>query len=249
MEAMALGPAQVHPEEHLGPVGRLGATGSGADHQEGAPLVVFAAEEEGRALSIEVGLERFGIAGQLGFELRVGRVLEEVDQLVERGGPGFELAPGVDLGPQPVRFTEDLLGRPAVVPEAWSEGQLIEFGEPCFLDAEVKDAPTSTGSAPSRPAARQLPLAAALDILEEDRTELDDPQGGLAPGDNGVHAGTVAVVRADAAVAVAVQRCGVAACPAVSLAGDQINERRFLGLLHGLPLSWAGKGFGTATGR
>src|ERR1035437_6602576 len=99
---------------------------------------------------------------------------------------------------------------------------------------------------------RQVPdrsgfhLAATLDILEEDRTELDDPQGGLAPGDDGVHAGTVAVVRADAAVAVAIQRRSVAACPAVSLAGDQINKRLFLGPLPGLPLSWAGEGCGAA---
>jgi hypothetical protein len=98
VEAMALGPAQVHPEEHLGPVGRLGATGPGADHQQGAPLVIFPAEEEGCSLPVEVRLERLGITGQLGLELGVGRVLEEVDQLVERGRPGFELAPGVDLG-------------------------------------------------------------------------------------------------------------------------------------------------------
>ncbi len=43
-------------------------------------------------------------------------------------------------------------------------------------------------------------------ILEQDRPELDQPQGCLAPGDDGVHAGAVAVVGADAAVAVTVER-------------------------------------------
>ena len=52
-------------------------------------------------------------------------------------------------------------------------------------------------------------------------------------------------MRADAAVAVAIQCRGVAARSTVTLAGDQIDERRFLGLLHGLPLSWAGEGCGT----
>ena len=33
-EPVALGPAQVHPQEHLGPVGRLGAAGSGADRED-----------------------------------------------------------------------------------------------------------------------------------------------------------------------------------------------------------------------
>src|SRR6185503_21042279 len=41
-EAMALGPAQVHPQEHLGPVGRLGATRARADREQGRALVVLA---------------------------------------------------------------------------------------------------------------------------------------------------------------------------------------------------------------
>jgi len=249
VEAMSLCPAQVHPEEHLGPVGRLRAARAGADREERGAIVVFTAEQEGCPLAVEVEGELLGIAGQLGLELGIGRILEEAGQLVNGDGPGLELAPGLDLGPQPVGFAKDLLGRAPVVPETGGEGQLIELGESGFLDAEVKDAPRSTGSVPPGPGLPRFPLTASLDILEEDRTELDDPQGGLAPGDDGVHAGAVAVVRADAAVAVAIERRGVTARPAVSLAGDQINERLFLGLLHGLPLSWAGEGCGAATRR
>ena len=79
-------------------------------------------------------------------------------------------------------------------------------------------------------------------ILEQDGPQLDEPQCRLATGDDGVHAGAVAVVWADAAVAIAVECRGIAAGPAVTLTGDQIDERRFLGLLHGLPLSGAGQG-------
>jgi hypothetical protein len=79
-------------------------------------------------------------------------------------------------------------------------------------------------------------------ILQQDGPQLDEPQGRLASGDDGVHAGTVAVVGADAAVAIAIECRGVAARPAVTLAGDEIDERRFLSLLHGLPLSDAGQG-------
>jgi len=32
-EAMALGPTQVHPQQHLGPVGGFGAAGARADRQ------------------------------------------------------------------------------------------------------------------------------------------------------------------------------------------------------------------------
>ena len=83
-------------------------------------------------------------------------------------------------------------------------------------------------------------LVPGLQILEQDRAQLDEAQRRLAPGDDGVHAGAVRVVRADATVAVAVERGGVAARAAVTLAGDQIDERCFLGLLHGLPFSVLG---------
>jgi hypothetical protein len=75
-------------------------------------------------------------------------------------------------------------------------------------------------------------LVAPLQVLEKDRTELDQPQGRLAPGDDGVHARTVAVVWADATVAVAVERRSIAARTTVTLTCNEIDERRFLGLLH-----------------
>src|SRR5262249_42971718 len=72
---------------------------------------------------------------------------------------------------------------------------------------------------------------------------LDESEGRLAPGDDGVHAGTVAVVGADPAVAVAVEGGGVAAAPAIAFAGDEIDEGRFLSLLHAsLPGTWRGPG-------
>ena len=89
-------------------------------------------------------------------------------------------------------------------------------------------------------------LVPDLEILEQDRAQLDEPQGRLAPGDDGVHAGAVAVVGADTAVAVTVECSGVAAIPTVPLAGDEIDERRFLGLLH-VSLSLLGR-WGAARG-
>jgi hypothetical protein len=80
--------------------------------------------------------------------------------------------------------------------------------------------------------ARPVHLGAAPNVLQEDRPKLDEPQGGLASGDDGVHTSTVGVVRADAAVAIAIQGRGVAAIPAVPLAGDEIDEGGVRDLLH-----------------
>ena len=68
-------------------------------------------------------------------------------------------------------------------------------------------------------------LVASLEVLEQDRAELDQPEGCLAPGDDGVHAGAVAVVGADAAVAIAIECGSVAAGPAVPFTGDEVDER------------------------
>ena len=80
-----------------------------------------------------------------------------------------------------------------------------------------------------------------LEILEEDRTELDQSEGRLAPGDDGVHAGTIAVVGAATAIADTVERRGIAAGAAIALTGNQIDERLFLGLLHMSLISVPGK--------
>jgi hypothetical protein len=75
-------------------------------------------------------------------------------------------------------------------------------------------------------------------VLEQDRAELDEPQGSLAPGDHGVHARTIAVMGADAAITVTIEGGRVAARPAIALTGDEIDERGFFGLLHGSLSSW-----------
>lgn len=77
-------------------------------------------------------------------------------------------------------------------------------------------------------------LCPGTQFLEHDRTQLNDAQRSLAPSDDGVDTWTVSVVRTDSAVSIAVQRHGIAAGPALSLAGDEVDERVNQCLLHGL---------------
>src|SRR5450631_3343421 len=89
----------------------------------------------------------------------------------------------------------------------------------------------SPGSCLSDREFRPAPLGAASRVLEKDRAELNQAQCALAPGDDGVHAWAVDVVGADTAVAIAVERSRITTGPAVTLAGDEIDEGRFLCLL------------------
>jgi hypothetical protein len=227
-----LAPPEVHPEQHVGPVGRLRAAGPGTDRQDRVLRVVLAGEQERRARPAELAAEGVGLAPDLGLGVGVGGVGEQVQELLEIRRALLEAAPELDLLAQALRLADDLLRGALVVPEPGFDGAGVELRYPLLLGSEVKDAPRSTGSAPRGPGWPSRPLRAHLGFLEQDRTELDEPQGGLAPGDDGVHAGAVAVVGADTTVAVTVEGGGVAAGSAVPFASNQIDELGFLSLLH-----------------
>jgi hypothetical protein len=126
---VALRPAQVHPQEHLGPVGGLGAARPGADRQEGGPLVVLAREEERRTFAPEVGLEACGVAVELGLELRVGCLVEQLDRGQEVVGATEQALPQRELVTERIRFAEDFLGAPLVVPEPGLLGERVELAD------------------------------------------------------------------------------------------------------------------------
>ena len=59
-KALALGPSQVHAQEHFGPILAFGAAGAGVDRHDGGAGVVFAGEQHGGFEALEVlgvGLE------------------------------------------------------------------------------------------------------------------------------------------------------------------------------------------------
>jgi len=128
-EAVSLGPPEVHPEEHLGPVGRLGAARSRVDADERAALVVVAREQELGPLAGVIALELGTVALELGAELGVLGLLDERDELDEVVGALRQVSPEGDLGPQAVGLAEDPLRGPPVVPEAGLARQLVELGE------------------------------------------------------------------------------------------------------------------------
>jgi hypothetical protein len=138
-----LRPAEVHPQQHFRPVGRLGAAGAGTDRQECVALVVLAAEEQltpGPAVLLGQNL---GLAGYLGQELVVGLLLGEVQQLEGRAGTALEVAPESQLLAQGLGFAQRPLGRALIVPETRFGNRPVQLGQAALFCREVKDAPTS----------------------------------------------------------------------------------------------------------
>jgi hypothetical protein len=144
---MALGPAEIHAQEHLGPIGRLGAARTRADRQDRGTLVVLAGEQQRGALAPEVGPQRGGVTLELGGEVGIRGLGQQLDRSLEVRGAREEAMPCLDLGSEPVGLAKDLLRGPLVIPELGLEGQRVELCDALLFGLEVKVAPRSTGSA------------------------------------------------------------------------------------------------------
>ena len=204
---MTLSPAQVHPQQHLGPIGGLGAAGAGADGHDGVDPVVLAREQQARAQRLVVLLQGRVLLLDAGLEPRVR--VRELDQLGEVARPRLQpRARSVKVLAQAIGLAQDALRFALVGPEVRLGRALLEGAQRLLLGGEVKAAPRSRGRGrPDRgswrgpwttgcgsPSARRS--AAGLQVLEQEWAQLDDPQRGLAASDYGVHAGTIPVVRA-----------------------------------------------------
>jgi hypothetical protein len=130
---VALRPAEVHPLQHLRPVGGLGAAGARADRQDGVLGVVLAGEQEQGPLPRELGAQGIRLAGDVGLGVRVRAVGEQLRQLLEVGGALLERAPELDLVAQTLGLADDLLRGALVVPEAGLDGAGVERRDALFL--------------------------------------------------------------------------------------------------------------------
>jgi hypothetical protein len=159
---MALRPAQVHAQEHLGPVGRLGAAGPGADGQQRGALVIGPREEERGPLALVIGAQRIGFVVDTGRQL--GVALGQLGELLEVVGASGQGLPRLELFAQPASLAQDALGLSLIVPEAGRAGGCVEGRQAVGLGPEVKAAPTSREPAPrARGRPRRPPSCARAD--------------------------------------------------------------------------------------
>jgi hypothetical protein len=125
---VALGPAEVHPQEDLGPIGGLGAAGSGADGQESIALVVLTAKEQIAACNAVLGFEGGSLAGDVDQEALVILFLGESEQLQRRLGARFQVSPELEFFAKALGFAKRLLRTPLVVPETRLADGSVQLG-------------------------------------------------------------------------------------------------------------------------
>jgi len=130
---VALRPLEVHPQQHVRPVGGLGAAGTGADREDRVLRVVLAAEQEQRALPLELRRQGRGLTLEVGLGLGVGRLGEQLGELGYVVRALLDGAPEGDLLAQALGLAGDLLRLALVVPESGLDGARVELRDADFL--------------------------------------------------------------------------------------------------------------------
>ena len=127
-EAVALCPAGIHPVEHLTPVLRLGAAGTGVKLENHVVGVIFPGEEGGHPDLLNGGFQRLKFALQFLKDLGVLRFLSHLAQ-------GGQILPGAHEFPVAVQLVLQLLeaglhllGALQIVPEAVLGGFVLQTG-------------------------------------------------------------------------------------------------------------------------
>ena len=138
-EAPALGPAAVHAQQHLGPVGGVGAAGPGVDLADGVALVVLAGEEGLQVDGGEVAVEAGQPAGDLLLQRLVALLAGQLVERLEVGQAALEPLDEVDVVLDAGQLGRHLPGRIGVVPQRRVAGLLFELDEtgPGGVDAEI----------------------------------------------------------------------------------------------------------------
>ncbi len=144
VEALALGPAQVHPQEHLGPVLRLGPAGAGMQRGDRVVVVVLAAEQRRELELLHIALELSDGAGELGRHLAIGLILEELVHRSRVLEPADQRVVAFDLGPQAGERRGQLLAAGGVVPERRIRRIALELARLRSLVVDVKGTPWPT---------------------------------------------------------------------------------------------------------
>ena len=147
VEPLAFGPPQVHPQEHLGPVLRLGAAGARVQRRDRVVVVVLAAEQRRELELLDVAFELADSAREVGAHLPVGLVREELVHRARVLEASDEAVVPVDLGAQPRERRGQLLAACGVVPERRVGRLAFELGRACALAVDVKGTPSRRRSA------------------------------------------------------------------------------------------------------
>lgn len=125
--APLFGPAQIHSQQHLGPVTGLGPAGPGVDRDNRVAGVVVSAEHPPQLGIVEPLLEFANFAIGLGRGVAVARFVGELEQNLGVGEKRLGVDKERDLALESALLAQQLLRALAIVPQRRIAGVFIEL--------------------------------------------------------------------------------------------------------------------------
>ena len=126
-EAASLRPSQVHAQQHVGPVLRVGAAGTGVHRADRVAVVVLTREQREQLEVAEPHLERRQSVDDLLLERLVALVARELRERLEVGELLIERVVELDVVAVPRQLGGDLAREALVVPEVGLAHLLFEL--------------------------------------------------------------------------------------------------------------------------
>ena len=150
-EALRLGPHQVHPQEHLGPVARLGAAGAGVDGHEGVAVVVRARRASSAARTPRSRPRPASTASRISSSNSSSPAssASSIDAC-RSSACATELLERLEHGVERLQLLDDRLGLLLVVPERRAFHLAVERVAAGLLVAQVKESLVDGRSGRSR---------------------------------------------------------------------------------------------------
>ena len=137
LEAAALGPAQVHAQQHLGPVLRLGAAGARMDRDDGVLAIVLAAEHLLDLAGLHFLVERVERLRELGVDGFAG--LGPLDEHGEIVALLSQRLDQIAILLEPAAALQHLLRFGLILPEIGRGGARLEAGQFFVRAGGLKD--------------------------------------------------------------------------------------------------------------
>ena len=114
---VAFRPAQVHPQQYLGPILRVRPPRAGMDADQRRVFGVPIGEEKVNLLLAQVGIESSEVLLEGALQMAVVLGHRQFRQTDDVTGPSFEFSPDLDLLPQSLRFLGEPLRSRGLLPD------------------------------------------------------------------------------------------------------------------------------------
>ncbi len=141
-ETAPLAPAQIHAQQHLRPVLRLGAAGAGLNIEKGVAMIHFTGKHTTEFQLLKLLFQPVDIADHGLGGVFIALLIGQRQQFVVLGDARYQAIKGLHHLGQLGAFTSQFLGTLGLVPDSGILELTLDFSQTFALIIDVKDTPS-----------------------------------------------------------------------------------------------------------